>query len=146
MLEAFAPNRAIAVCTNKDVTFECMMGKNVDVDNVIIDVTGADCDNDAGYTTATVAQHNAYNDSGWMGHSHGESGGSWSFTTNTGWKYTAPTGAKGLLYICNNNGYDTSKWSVSNGVLSHSKSHTGKWHCQVAPIFSDPVTEVGVAS
>lgn len=137
-VEEFVANRAIAACDQKKVVFDCMMGPNTDTTNVI---TSADsCINQAGVSTATVAIHNTHN-RGW-GHSNG-SGGSWEKSAN-GWKYTAPSDAKGLLYICSKGlSHNTSAWT-SGTTLTHSATHTGQWHCQIAPVYN--VSDVVVGS
>lgn len=130
--EEFCANRAIATCIEQNVTFDCMMGPNTDTDHVIIVESG--CDNKAGVSSATVALHKATQRSG---HSDGTGGGSGTLT------YTAPEGAQGLLYICANGGtYTTGNWS-DGSILTHSNSHTGQWHCQIAPVYDKTNVVVG---
>ncbi len=133
--------------------FDCMMGPNTDTDHVIIVESG--CDNKAGVSSATVALHKATQRSG---HSDG-TGGSWTYSGGTGGggrpgggrpgggsgtlTYTAPEGAQGLLYICANGGtYTTGNWS-DGSILTHSNSHTGQWHCQIAPVYDKTNVVVG---
>lgn len=136
-VEEFSVNRAIAACEQKDVVFDCMMGPQTDTTNVITD----SCRNKAGATTATIATHNATRRSG---HSDG-TGGSWSGGNRSSLTYTAPEGAVGLLYICSDGRHNFSKdkWSNSNGRLVHSNSHTGSYHCQIAPIYNQSDVVMG---
>lgn len=137
--EEFRPNRAIAACEQKDVVFDCMMGGNRDITNVI--TAASSCSRQAETSTATTAKH-----LGSRGHSN-VTGGTWS-GGNSNLTYTAPDDAEGLLYICTydgNNSWTLDKWSDNSAVLTHDNSHQpgsgggggrrGNWHCQIAPIY-----------
>lgn len=141
MVEEFTVNRAIAACgdeVGRDIIFDCMIGPNRDVENVLTD----SCRRKAGTTNVTTAT---------ASHSTGHSnvtGGTWS--ESGGWKdktltYTAPSDAIGLVYFCTGtNG--TSCFSVQNGVLTHTANHGGQFHVEVAPVYGTNIEDVNVGS
>lgn len=140
MVEEFAANRAIAACgdsVGRDITFDCMIGDQTDTTNVLTD----SCRRIAG--TTDVLNASASNSHGHSNHSGGTWGsiGNGREVTRT---YTAPSGAIGLLYYCSANG--TSCFQVVDGVLTHSGSHNGGYHVQIAPLYGSSVEDVNVGS
>lgn len=135
-VEEFTVNRAIAACgdeVSRAITFDCMIGPNTDITNVLTE----SCTLKAGTTTATTASTTG-------SHSHSNhTGGTWDSNRGT-CTYTAPSEAVGLLYYCSSGG--TSCFSVSNGVLTHNKNHGGQYHVQIAPLYGSSVEEVNIGS
>lgn len=138
IVEEFAVNRAIAACgdeTSRAITFDCMIGPQRDVENVLT----TNCSRKAGTTTATRAS--ATNS---FSHSN-VTGGRWGYS-NGKRTYTAPSDAKGLIYFCTyTNG--TSCFTDQGGVLQHHQSHpTREYHVEVAPVYGTSIEQVNVGS
>lgn len=138
IVEEFAVNRAIAACgdeTSRAITFDCMIGPQRDVENVLT----TNCSRKAGTTTFTRASAK-----GSTGHSN-VTGGTWS-KSNDSLIYTAPSDAKGLIYFCTyTNG--TSCFKESNGMLQHNQRHDSiQYHVEVAPVYGTSIEQVNVGS
>lgn len=132
MIELFAANQAVANCEAKKVSFNCLAGPNIDSTNVITSDNN-ECSKFAKTTSATVATNPNSNQ-----HSSPAVGGSWA---KNGVTFTAEDEAVGLLYICvplegSESDYSIDKWTVTNGVLTHSGSHNGPYHCMVTPVYN----------
>lgn len=138
-VEEFTVNRAIAACgdeTSKAITFDCMIGPNVDTTNVL--TADSNCRRQAGITTLKTASTTESNS-----HSN-HTQGTWG-TLNGARTYTAPSNAIGLVYFCSAvNG--SSDFSEKNGVLTHTGRHGGNYHVQVAPLYGTSIEEVNVGS
>lgn len=136
MVEEFTVNRAIAACgdeTGRDIIFDCMIGPNRDLTNVLTD----SCIRKAGTTTATQAY--AMNSSG---HSN-YTGGTWESNKGS-CTYNAPNDAIGLLYFCSKGGQNCFK--IENNVLKHTENHGPDFHVQIAPLYGTAIEEVNVGS
>lgn len=137
-IEEFTVNRAIAACgdeVGRDITFDCMIGPNTDLTNVLT----TNCSRKAGTTPVTQAlATNSF--------SHSDhSGGTWGTSGKNTCTYTAPSDAIGLLYFCSVGG--TSCFSVEDGVLTHTTNHnTREYHVQIAPLYGTSIEEVNVGS
>lgn len=153
-VEEFTVNRAIAACgdeTSRPITFDCMIGPNLDITNVLT----TNCSRKAGTTTAKTAQTTASFD-----HSN-VTGGTWGWSDGMR-TYTAPKGATGLIYFCTyTNG--SSCFTESNGVLTHGQTHSNggpggpgghgghgggqvQYHVEVAPVYGPDIEAVNTGS
>ena len=135
-VEEFTVNRAIAACgdeVGRDVVFDCMIGPNRDITNVLT----TNCRRQAGTTNLTTA-------SATNSHSHSNyTGGTWSNRNGT-CTYTAPDDAIGLIYFCSSCG--TANFNESGNVLTHNAKHNGQYHVQIAPLYGTSIEEVNVGS
>lgn len=141
MVEEFTVNRAIAACgdeTSRPIIFDCMIGDQRDTTSVLT----TNCSRKAGTTELTTARTSGSHD-----HSN-YTGGDWTMTGNGQNKtctYYAPSGAIGLVYFCSgSNG--ASCFNEQNGVLTHTGSHRGQYHVQVAPLYGTSIEDVNVGS
>lgn len=134
MVEEFAVNRAIANCDeDMKLTFNCMIGDQTDTTNVITDNClrkAATTLDTTGYTTISTVGSN--------GNSFSRSDNYWYSDDHKTLYYTAPTGAKGLIYFCTySNG--TSCFTVNNSTktIEHNQTHPGQYHVEVLPTYGD---------
>lgn len=135
-VEEFTVNRAIAACgdeTGRDIIFDCMIGPNRDLTNVLTD----SCGRKAGTTEVTKAY--ATNSKGYSEYT----GGTWNFKNGT-CTYTAPSDAIGLLYFCSGGGQSCFK--IENNTLMHTTNHGPEYHVQIAPLYGTSIKEVNVGS
>lgn len=137
-VEEFTVNRAIAACgdeTSRAITFDCMIGPQRDVENVLT----TNCSRKAG--TTTLIKAGATNS---FSHSN-VTGGTWGWSDGMR-TYTAPSDAKGLVYFCTyTNG--TSCFKEQNGMLTHRENHpSDQYHVEVAPVYGTSIEQVNTGS
>lgn len=134
-VEMFVANNNVAAssCTvvgGISYTFDCMVGPNVDAENVINDTIASGCSSKIGYADGLDTARD-YSSRGSRHSDNNPTRANWS--KGNGYLQVTYSGAEGILYTDGSTQTDSQVWSVEDSYVKHN-GNSGGMHHMVAPV------------